>query len=115
MGNNGKSNPDNLLVSEESAALAEDTVEITSTDGMTVITIYRHYCKGCEICAEVCPKDVLKMVVAADRWEGSIVEVVNMDNCNACMLCEHQCPDFAIEVRNLKKEKKKEKEKMAIG
>ena len=117
MGDNSKSNKSDLLISEESAVLEEDTVESVSSDSMTIITIYRHFCKGCEICDEVCPKDVLKMVVAADRWEGSIVEVVNIDNCNACMLCEYQCPDFAIEVRSMKKEKKnkeKEKEKKAV-
>ncbi len=103
-----------VLVSEESASHVEDSVKITSEDKQTTITIHRHYCKGCEICAEVCPKEVLHMAIALDRWEGSIVEVVNMEACNACMLCEYQCPDFAIEVYNVKKEKKK-KEKKTIA
>ncbi|MBM3325531.1 MAG: 4Fe-4S dicluster domain-containing protein [Calditrichaeota bacterium] len=70
-------------------------------------------CKGCEICVEVCPKAALKMIVTPDRWEGAMVEVVDIMACNACMLCEHQCPDFAIEVYSLKKEAKA-KEKKAV-
>ena len=100
--------------SEESASLEEEIISITSSDKQTTVTIYRHYCKGCEICAEICPKDVLRMAVATDRWEGTIVEIVDIDSCNACMLCEYQCPDFAIEVFNVKKEQKK-KEKKAIA
>lgn len=97
-----------VLTSEESADLNEETVSFTSSDQNVIIKILNHFCKGCEICAEVCPKDVLCMTVALDRWEGTIVEVVNIDACNACMLCEYQCPDFAIEVTNLKKKKREQ-------
>ncbi len=99
---------------EEAAALGEDTVTISSSDNQTSVTIHRHYCKGCEICVEVCPKEVLRMIVATDRWEGSLVEVVDIEACNACMLCEYQCPDFAIEVYSARKDMKK-KEKKAIA
>jgi len=115
MSNNSKPIPQVIPISEESAGHVIESVESVSSDGQIIITIHQHFCKGCEICEEVCPKDVLKMVVAPDRWEGTTVEVVNMDNCNACMLCEYQCPDFAIEVRSLKKEKKKKEEKKAVG
>ncbi len=98
-----------FLKSEESSDKTERTVRTATSDGATVITIHQHYCKGCDICADVCPKDVLEMVAATDRWEGTIVEIINIDNCNACMLCEYECPDFAIEIYNEKKEKKKEK------
>ena len=101
-----------IAIHEETAGHAEDIAESETSDRQTKIIIYRHFCKGCELCAEVCPKGVLRMALAPDRWEGTIVEVVNIDACNACMLCEHQCPDFAIEVRNVKKEMKK-KEKTA--
>lgn len=99
---------------EEGADLAEEILEEVSSDGQTIITIYHHYCKGCDICAEVCPKGTLKMVLATDRWEGSMVEIVDIDTCNACMLCENQCPDFAIEIRNLKKEAKKKEKKANV-
>lgn len=105
--------PDEVL-SEESENKGEDIVSFTTSDQETTIRILRHYCKGCEICAEVCPKGVLRMVEAIDRWEGSLVEVIDINACNACMLCEHQCPDFAIEVYNVKKERKK-KEKQSIA
>ena len=100
-----------LPSSEESEFREKEIVSETTSDGQTTVTIYRHYCKGCEICAEICPKGVLRMVVTPDRWEGSVVEIIDINSCNACMLCENQCPDFAIEVRNLKKDQKKKEKK----
>ena len=94
----------------------EGEVEIAYTlDKKTYIKIFRDHCKGCDICSEVCPKDVLSMVDAIDRWEGTMVEITNIDACNACMLCEKQCPDFAIEVYNEKKEQKKMEKKALAG
>ncbi len=102
------------LISEESAGRDEEILSVTSSDKQTTINILLHFCKGCEICVEVCPKGVLEMIDVNDRWEGTLVDIVNIETCNACMLCEVQCPDFAIEVYNVKKEKKK-KEKKAIA
>ena len=55
------------------------------------IEIKKEWCKGCEICVEFCPTDVLAM-------NGPVVEVVNIDACTGCGLCEIRCPDFAIKV-----------------
>lgn len=55
------------------------------------ITIIEKYCKGCEICVELCPKNVLEM-------QGMIVAVKDIDACTKCTLCELRCPDFAIKV-----------------
>ncbi len=49
------------------------------------------WCKGCEICVEFCPHDVLEM-------RDGIAHVKNLSACTACGLCELYCPDFAIEV-----------------
>lgn len=54
------------------------------------IHIYKELCKGCELCVHFCPKQVLKM------GPDLKVEVVNPDDCIACMVCELRCPDFAI-------------------
>jgi len=96
------------------AQRAADILEGHSESNKITIRIFARLCKGCEICAEVCPKSVLRMEVAPDRWEGTIVKIVDMEACNACMLCEYQCPDFAIEVHSLKKElKAREKKQVA--
>lgn len=50
------------------------------------------YCKGCEICIQVCPKDVLFL---NDRQKA---QVQNVETCTGCMSCEIYCPDFAIDV-----------------
>ena len=54
--------------------------------------INRDWCKGCGICVELCPKNVL----ALDDNEK--VTVANPENCICCKLCELRCPDVAIEV-----------------
>ena len=72
-----KEETSDILLNEESSNLEEEIVETTTSDGQTTITIYEHFCKGCDICVEVCPKDVLRMVVALDRWEGRIDSTVS--------------------------------------
>ncbi|MDA8202842.1 MAG: 4Fe-4S binding protein [Chloroflexi bacterium] len=47
------------------------------------------WCKRCNICIEICPKDSLVLT------HDAIVEV---ENCIRCGLCERYCPDLAIEV-----------------
>lgn len=58
---------------------------------LPTIEIKKEWCKGCEICVEFCPTNVLAM-------NGLVVEVVNLEACTACGLCEIRCPDFAITV-----------------
>jgi 2-oxoglutarate ferredoxin oxidoreductase subunit delta len=83
----------------------------TSTVTGTKIIILEEYCKGCNICVEVCPKDTLAMVPVGTRWQGSVVKTVDVDTCISCMLCDLQCPDFAISV--IKGDKKKKKKATA--
>lgn len=50
-------------------------------------------CKGCGICVEFCPKQVL-VVNPIEK-----VEVAHEENCILCRQCEMRCPDFAIFVK----------------
>jgi 2-oxoglutarate ferredoxin oxidoreductase subunit delta len=47
------------------------------------------WCKRCNICVEICPKDSLVLT------HDAILEV---EDCIRCGLCERYCPDLAIEV-----------------
>ena len=58
---------------------------------LPTITIKKEWCKGCAICVEFCPRNVLAM-------NGACAEVVNLEACTVCQLCEIRCPDFAITV-----------------
>ena len=65
------------------------------------IDVIESWCKGCAICVDYCPHDVLVM-------ERGLVKVVDIDACTACGLCELHCPDFAIVIHDKKKEAVKE-------
>ncbi|NVO00347.1 MAG: 4Fe-4S binding protein [Geobacteraceae bacterium] len=58
---------------------------------LPTIEIIEKYCKGCYICVEFCPKQVLEI-------KGFVVSVKNLEACIKCMQCELRCPDFAIKV-----------------
>lgn len=62
------------------------------------VDINESWCKGCEICVEVCPRDVLEM-------KDFLARVKNIEQCTGCLLCEQLCPDFAIVVHPPKKQK----------
>ena len=63
------------------------------------IKINEAWCKGCEICVDVCPKDVLEM-------KDFVAVVKDIDQCTYCQLCELLCPDFAIVVQRPNSKKK---------
>ena len=64
------------------------------------MTIYleERLCKGCGLCIYYCPKDVLRMSDRRNEKGYNVAEVCNFEECNACKMCEINCPDFVIYV-----------------
>ncbi len=56
-----------------------------------IVIVNEDWCKGCGICADVCPKGVLKL----DKLRLKM-QVEKPDDCIACGQCEMICPDFCI-------------------
>ncbi len=63
---------------------------------MPRITINNNWCKGCHICVEVCPRDVLEVDGEAFVRGFHPVRVVRPEECTVCQQCELLCPDLAI-------------------
>lgn len=55
------------------------------------IVINERFCKGCNLCVDFCPTNVLEM-------RGPVVAVRNLEACTRCEICDQRCPDFAIQI-----------------
>ncbi len=56
-------------------------------------------CKGCGLCIDACPKDILVQSKTKSNNSGYfIVECIDMDKCIGCCSCAIMCPDCVIEV-----------------
>lgn len=62
------------------------------------VTVFPNWCKGCGLCVEFCPQDVL------EQAEDGRVIVARPEACIACRWCELRCPDFAIFVTEIEPE-----------
>jgi len=58
--------------------------------GGAIIFVHEGWCKGCGICVEVCPKNVLGL----DGQDKPIL--LDEEHCTGCLRCELLCPDFAL-------------------
>ncbi len=59
-------------------------------------------CKGCALCASVCPTKIIQMdhnVINAKGYHPAGIE--EMDKCIACAMCAITCPDSVIKVERL--------------
>lgn len=65
---------------------------------MPKIIINERYCKGCEICVEICPKRVFEMSKELSERGYHIPKPIRQKECITCHQCELYCPDQAIVV-----------------
>ncbi|MCP4425048.1 MAG: ferredoxin family protein [Chloroflexi bacterium] len=75
--------------------------------GRVVIDVER--CKGCELCIEACPPDVLAL---SDDLNGKgyhpVFLMEHENTCTGCALCAVACPDACITVyRELPQKKRR--------
>jgi len=62
------------------------------------ILIDENQCKGCQICIEKCPKNILVISNKRNKKGFLIPEIKEEELCNQCLICEYICPDMAITV-----------------
>ena len=83
--------------SVQSAQVTESPAPPTARKGPRgQVVIFGTWCKGCGICVEFCPADVL----ALDPNGHPIV--VAPEKCTACHWCDTHCPDLAIVVKPIR-------------
>lgn len=66
---------------------------------MAKMTVNEDICKGCGLCASVCPKKIVEL--ATDRLNSkgyNPSQVKDMEKCIGCAMCAIVCPDSAITV-----------------
>jgi len=56
-------------------------------------------CKGCSLCVEACPRDLI-VIGKTPNIQGYFTAIYEdkSGKCTGCALCAEMCPDVAIEV-----------------
>lgn len=65
---------------------------------MPKVTVDSNFCKGCGLCFDVCPKNLLKAGSQVNAKGYYFAVQTDEDKCTACRLCAIMCPDGAITV-----------------
>ncbi len=74
------------------------------------VTIDEQRCKGCGLCVQFCPKQVLTLSSDKINEKGyTPAEVKNPEDCIGCAMCGLVCPDSVLTVENDLPERRQEK------
>lgn len=61
------------------------------------VVIDSEKCKGCYLCVDVCPKQILKK---SEKYNSKGIYPVSFEDnngeCIGCAMCAKRCPDIAI-------------------
>lgn len=71
-----------------------------------IVTFDEAMCKGCELCVNECPHEVLDMGNSVNDKGYLFPKVAKADNCTGCTNCAVICPDSVITVYREKRAKK---------
>ena len=66
---------------------------------MAKLTFKTDLCKGCGLCVDACPKNLLALSKDKINQKGhSPVEIEKPEECIGCAFCATMCPDCIITV-----------------
>ena len=68
---------------------------MTLTRGTVVVDV--DACKGCDLCIDACPPQVLVMTTHAVNRHGYRYPLL-LPGCTGCRACSQICPDFVFQV-----------------
>lgn len=71
------------------------SVQTAKTRGHVVINT--EACKGCDLCIDACPPDVLVMTTHEVNSRGYRFPLL-LPGCTGCKACSQICPDFVFQV-----------------
>jgi 2-oxoglutarate ferredoxin oxidoreductase subunit delta len=62
------------------------------------VELNENRCKGCELCVQACPRDVLAMGATINALGYRPASVVDPDRCTGCKACALVCPEVAFTI-----------------
>lgn len=65
---------------------------------MAKLTIAQETCKGCGLCINVCPKQLLALSSEINSRGYHPIAMTDAEKCIGCAFCARMCPDAVIKV-----------------
>jgi 2-oxoglutarate ferredoxin oxidoreductase subunit delta len=62
------------------------------------LELNENHCKGCELCVQACPRDVLAMGSTINALGYRPASVVDPERCTGCKACALVCPEVAFTI-----------------
>ena len=67
---------------------------------MASVTVNEELCKGCGLCVDACPKQIMKLDSSHINQKGyHIAHCATPEACIGCAFCATMCPEVAILVK----------------
>ena len=66
---------------------------------MAKLTFNTDFCKGCGLCLDACPKNLIRLAPDKINSKGHHpAEITKQEDCIGCAFCAMMCPDCVIKV-----------------
>jgi 2-oxoglutarate ferredoxin oxidoreductase subunit delta len=62
------------------------------------IVVNEAYCKGCEMCINACPQNVMTLDPVRITAKGYHPAILAQEGCTGCGICAIVCPEAAIAI-----------------